>query len=238
MALPPIAPDSRTAGYLAPNDPLPPGPPLGGPLTGDTWEDFIHDLVAGITGLDNTLVRPRWQEEPPLRPDISVNWVAFGIMSTTTDFAPVFIHIDDGADGYDALQQMEEDTILCSFYGPDNEKYCSYLQRGLWVDQNHAIMRTNAVGLVSVGGMTRAADLIKERWWPRSDVEFVVRREIRYDYKVLNLLQSKGTVTAQPPGRFDEIHDDFDTGGILADETFWDGQETTWDSGNTRWDVP
>jgi hypothetical protein len=80
--------------------------------------------------------------------------------------------------------------------------------------------------------------LIKERWWPRSDVEFVVRREIRYDYKVLNLLQSKGTVTAQPPGRFDEIHDDFDTGGILADETFWDGQETTWDSGNTRWDVP
>src|SRR5215471_2036708 len=156
----PFVTDSRFRGYLGPSTPGP------NPLTDDPWEDFLHDIVAGITGLPDQMVRPRYQEEPPLRPDIHENWVAFGQMNTESDFAPVFYHISDG-EGYDALQQMEKATILCSFYGPQNERYCNYLQRGLWVDQNHAVMRANGVGLVEVSGKTRAAELVKQRWWPR-----------------------------------------------------------------------
>jgi len=199
----PFVTDSRFAGYLGPVNPPPPpspGTPPDGPLTDDLWENFLHDLIAGVTGLDNTLVRPRWQTEPPLRPDIGVNWVAFGVTNTQADYAPVFYHIDDGVVGYDALQQMEEHTIMCSFYGPAGEKYCSYFQRGLWVDQNQASMRANAVGLVSVGGQTRAAELVKERWWPRTDVQFILRREVRYNYNVLNLLQAQVDIKANSVG--------------------------------------
>jgi hypothetical protein len=224
--------DSRLVGYLGPASPGP------SPLDDDAWEDFLHDVFAGITGLSPTLVRPAWQEEPPLRPDYTVDWMAFGTIATRTDFAPVTYHIDDGGDGYDALQEMEELDIRCSFYGPNAEKMQSYLRRGLYVDQNQSVFRANAVGMVSTTGFTRAAEFFKERWWPRSDMTVTLRREVRYNYNVLNLLGAKGTITAQPPGRFDVIHDDFDTGVTLETETLWDGGNTTWDAKQTVWDLP
>jgi hypothetical protein len=202
--------DSRFAGYLGPQEPP-------GPMTGNTWQDFIHDVIAGVTGLDGSMVRPRWQTVPPNRPDITDNWCGFGIVSTTADYCPVFIHVDRGdhgrfPDGFDALQQMEENTIECAFYGPDCEKYVSYLQRGLWVPQNQAAFRLNAVGLVSVSGTTHAADLVKQQWWPRSDISFIVRREVRYDYAVLNLLRAQVDLKANPPGESRLIERFVDTG--------------------------
>src|SRR5215467_1338260 len=130
--------DSRFAGYLGPVTPLP------APLEDNLWENFLHDWFAGVTGLPPDLVRPRWQFEPPLRPDINVDWMAFGTTSTRVDPYPVFIHVDKGH-GYDALQEMEECDILCSFYGPHNERIQSICRRGIWVDQNLAILRANAV---------------------------------------------------------------------------------------------
>lgn len=198
--------DSRFAGYLGP---VIPGPY---PLSDDAWEDFLHDVFAGITGLDPTLVRPRWQPEPPLRPDISVNWMAFGTVATRTDFVPVQYQIDDGADGYTAMQEMEELDILCSFYGPNNEMIQSYFQRGLYVEQNLAMFRANAVGMVSTTGFTRAAELIKERYWPRTDVTVTVRREVRYNYKILNLLRAQATMYDNPPGESRVLVQHIDTG--------------------------
>jgi hypothetical protein len=217
--------DSTQAGYLLPL-------PLPAPLFDDDWDDFLHDLIAGITGLDPTLVRPRWEPEPVPRPDIGIDWVAFGHTGTEVDFDPAVIHIDDGGDGYDALQTHEVAAILLSFYGPHCDRNASYLQRGIFVDQNRAILRANAVGLVDVGGLTRASELVKERWWPRCDVLVHLRREIRFNYAVKNLLRAKGTITAQPPAPDTErvIVDDFDTG-----PTRWDGGSTRWDDGDTRW---
>ena len=191
----PFVTDSRFAGFLGPANP-PEQPPV---LNDDAWEDFLHDTFAGITGLDPTLVRPRWQEEPPLRPDIGVNWMAFGTTATRTDPYPAIFHIGTN-DGYDAMQEMEELDILCSFYGPNNEQYQSIFQRGLYVEQNLANFRANAVGLVGTTGFTRAAELVKDRYWPRTDVTVTVRREVRYNYNVLNLLGANVNIKAQPPG--------------------------------------
>lgn len=240
MSLPPQAPDSRFTGFLGPQIPENPGP-AGWPLSDDQLDNFLHDMIAGITGIDNTLVRPRWQPEPPLRPGLHTNWVAFGMTSTKPDYAPVFIHVGSGNDGegYDALQQMEELTILCTFYGPQNEMYASFLQRGLWVDQNQAIMRANAVGLVEVGGQTHAPELIKERFWPRTDVQFILRREVRYDYKVLNILRSQASIEAEAAfGTLDRFVDTL----VAAEEkpergTVWDQGQTVWDDGLTVWDI-
>jgi hypothetical protein len=229
----PFVTDSRFAGYLGP---VTPGP---APLEDDSWEDFLHDVFAGVTGLDPTLVRPRWQEEPPLRPDISVDWMAFGTHATRTDFVPVTYHLDNVGDGYDAMQEMEELDILCSFYGPNAEKYQSYCRRGLYVDQNQAVFRANAVGMVSTTGFTRAAELFKDRWWPRSDMTVTLRREVRYNYSVLNLLRARGIIDAQPPGRSDIIRDTFDTSQAPQPQTTWDApppNDTVWDDGQTVWD--
>jgi hypothetical protein len=191
----PFVTDSRFAGYLGPQ------PPLEGlpPRTDDAWENFLHDVFAGISGLPPDLVRPRWQEEPPLRPDISVNWLAFGTTATRVDPRPVFYHVDAG-EGYDALQEMEELDVMLSFYGPQNEMYQSFMRRGLWVEQNLSVFRANAVALVSTTGFTRAAELVKERYWPRTDMTVTVRREIRYNYNVMNLISAQVAIRANPPG--------------------------------------
>lgn len=230
----PFVTDSRLAGYLGPATPGP------APLQDDAWEDFLHDVFAGVTGLDPTLVRPRWQQEPPLRPDIGVNWMAFGIQNTRTDFMPVFYHIDDGANGYDAMQEMEELDILCSFYGPNNEQLQSICRRGLMVDQNRAVLRANAVGMVGTTGFTRAAELLFDVWWPRTDMTVTLRREVRYNYNVLNLLAAQVHIGANPPGANADVvlvRDVLAGTPAPLPRTTWDGGSTTWDGGTTVWDV-
>jgi hypothetical protein len=223
------AADSGEAGFLLPRQPP-------APLFDDDWDDFLHDFFAGIVGFDPTLVRPRWEPEPAPRPDIDTDWCAFGVMSTTIDFAPAVVHIPNSGNGYDALQHHQLETILVSFYGPNGDQFSSYLQRGLFIDQNRAILRANGAGLVEVSGVTRTAELIKERWWPRSDIEVILRREIRYDYNVRNLLQSRGTIIANPPGEARLVENDWDTATHPAGGTIWDSGATTWDSGATTWD--
>jgi hypothetical protein len=228
----PFVTDSRFAGYLGP---VTPGP---APLEDDAWEDFLHDVFAGVTGLPPTLVRPRWQEEPPLRPDISVDWMAFGTQAVRTDFAPVQYHIDTPGDGYDALQEMEERDIICSFYGPNSEKYSSYFRRGLYIDQNQAVFRANAVGMVGTTPFTRAAELVKERWWPRQDITVTLRREVRYNYNVFNLLAAQVEIRANPPGETRILSETVTAGTPApAPGTTWDSGATEWDSGSTMWDV-
>jgi hypothetical protein len=245
------AADSGEPGYLLPRQPS--APPFD-----DDWDDFLHDFFAGIVGFDPTLVRPRWEPEPAPRPDITQDWLAFGVMSTTVDFDPAIVHVpvlppptagstwDNGAStwdagqttwdsDYDALQTHEVATILVSFYGPNGDRFSSYLQRGLFIDQNRAILRANSAGLVEVSGVTRTAELIKERWWPRSDINIILRREIRYDYEVRNLLSSRGTITANPPGETRLVEDDFDTQDYVP-PYIWEGGASIWDSGNSIWD--
>jgi hypothetical protein len=97
-------PDSTTAGFIGPNvSPT--------PLQDDAYDDLLHDLIAGITNISPDLIRPRWQPEPPPRPDISVNWVAFGITEVNQDWLPSTVHVDSG-DGFDAFQRFEVNTVL------------------------------------------------------------------------------------------------------------------------------
>ena len=46
--------DSRYKGYLGPHT-------TPQPLFGHPWEDFLHDLVTGVTGMPGDKVFPRWQ---------------------------------------------------------------------------------------------------------------------------------------------------------------------------------
>jgi hypothetical protein len=206
-----FVPDSRQAGYLGPQD----DPQQ---LVDEAWEDFLHDVIAGCTGLDPTLVRPRWQPEPANIPTFGTDWVAFGVSSTEVDFNPAVIHVDDG-DGYDILQEHEVDTVLCAFYGPHAGRYTSYLRRGLFVHQNRAALRANAVGLVEVSAPQRAPELIKNQWLNRIDTEIRLRREIRFHYAVRNIVSAQGPITAEDFGG-NIHHADFDTDRLPHPEEY------------------
>jgi hypothetical protein len=199
--------DSTTPGFLGPEA-------TPQPIDDDKYDDFLQALVAGVTGMDPTMVRPRWQNEPPNLPDLNSDWVAVGVTETRVDPNPWIGHSDAG-EGDDLLQEHEISVVLCTFYGPNAGLYASYLRRGLYVWQNRAVLRANAVGLVETTELARVPEIIQNIWINRIDVNLILRREIRYNYPVRTLLRAQGEIIAQPPGDGTRtITDDFDTGFI------------------------
>ena len=55
------------------------------PLGITTLEDLWHDTICGVTGLDNTLVRPSRQLDPAQQPDALTDWCAFDIVRVSSD---------------------------------------------------------------------------------------------------------------------------------------------------------
>lgn len=179
--------DSSTGGYVAPTNALP------APLEDAALDDFLHDVVAGITGLANDLVRPRWQEEPPNLPPRNVDWCAFGVMRRKADTFAVVQHQAAGQ-GADRVTRHEELDLLASFYGPNCQAYGARLRDGLAVAQNREALFLAGMGLIAVGDVTRAPELIKAKWLSRADLPFQIRREVRREYPILNLISATGAI--------------------------------------------
>lgn len=210
-------PDSRTAGYLGPAA-------QPAPAEDNAWDDFLYDLFIGITNLPENLVRPRWQPEPPVQPDVGVDWMAFGTSGTeglwrapVTHFpgtaAPDGTQASPDGDGFSLLQEHETSTVLCVFYGPHANATAALLRDGLRIDQNQAVLRAAGAALVECGPFTRAPELFKQQWLNRVDMNVVFRREIRRVYPELNLLRAQGTITSNDPGSR-TVEDQFDTDNV------------------------
>ena len=168
--------DSTTAGYLT---------PVGAaPLDDQALDRFFHDLFVGLTGLDPTLVRPRWQQDPGNFPPRTTSWLAQGI----TDVK------DEGIawKGYDAsgnyvVQRTQVLTNRLSFYGPGASALEGLVRDGLQVEQNRASLQAQGFGLVRVGDPRAMPLLLNEQWVKRIDVPVQFRRTITRTYQVLAL---------------------------------------------------
>ena len=71
---------SATGGYLTAAPPL--------PLDDQALDEVFQALGVAITGLDGTLVRPRWQVVVPKQPAPAVNWCAVSVMTVQPDDGP------------------------------------------------------------------------------------------------------------------------------------------------------
>lgn len=185
---------SNAVGYLLPND-------APAPLEDDAFENFLHDLFAGITGMANELVRPRWQPEPPNQPARELNWLAFGIMDIDADTYAVTEHdpatIGPNPPGSDSLQRHETVEVLISSYGPNSMKNLAVLRDGLQIEQNRAVLTANGMGLTNTGRINPAPSLVKEKWLKRFDMLMVFRRQVRRVYSVYNLASAVGTLNTE-----------------------------------------
>lgn len=185
-----MANDSSTGGYLTPAT-------SPAPLEGQALNRFLQQVWVGITGLDGTLIRPRWQPEPPAIPPFGTDWMAFGITRRKGDTFTSTIH-DPTGNGNDSVYRQEMLDILCTFYGPDADNYASLLREGLFVAQNREVLQLNNFGLVEVGEAVAVPEIIKDRWTYRVDMRVTLRRSILRTYPVLNILSAEGTVDTDP----------------------------------------
>jgi hypothetical protein len=173
-----MANDSSTGGFLPPN-------PSPAPLQDAALADFFQGLVVGITGMEASLVRPRWQPEPP---DMPVgDWAAIGIMSRESDTFAYESWVGTDANGMAQLQRHEVLKLQVSFYGPNADDNCGLFKDGLQVSQNREVLQINNMGLVETQDATAVPTIIKEKWVYRVDLNFSIKRQIIRTYPVFAL---------------------------------------------------
>lgn len=167
------------------------------PLEGISFDDFLQSVFVGLTGLDGANVRPRWQPEPPNTPDLTIDWIAFGIIDWDSDTYAAVQHDADGNET-DELQRHEVVEILVSSYGPNSAQTLQQLRDGFQIAQNREVLQLNGMGLVETGHMIQAPELIKDgKFRGRIDMSVKIKRQILRSYPVLNILSVDATLTAE-----------------------------------------
>ena len=162
-------------------------------IEGDALKHFIQELIVGVTGIVNTLVRPLWQANPPNMPSIETDWCAFGIQNQIPDANSYHKQL---ANGGAQLLRHEELEIYCVFYGNNAKINANKLRDGLEIGQNREILLLNGIGLKGFSNTKTFPELINNRYFERSDITMSLRREIRRDYQILHFLAADGTVYA------------------------------------------
>lgn len=177
-----MATDSSVAGFLAPS---------ASAAYDATLEDLLQAAVVGITGLPGTLVRPRWQPEPPQQPSFTTDWCAFGVMRTTVDVFAADLH-DPTGNGSNKIERDEILFVLHSFYGPNAHAYCERFRDGFEIAQNRDTLTAQGLALIEVGEATVLPALLKEKWVKRVDTTVQYRRRTSRTYPVLTITQAQG----------------------------------------------
>lgn len=173
-----MANTSATGGYLVPTSPE--------ILEGDELEDILTEAVAGITGLDGKLVRPKWQPKPPKRPAASVDWAALGITESDADAGPVLAHNPNGGGGLGETKytRQKDVTVLASFYGPNARSIAQRLEDGLTIPQNLEILQEKSISFVSAGTIRAVPESVNMQYVERYDLLVYFRRAVTRTYAI------------------------------------------------------
>ena len=175
-------------GYVVPSG-------TNGELNDQNLARFLQTLVVGLTGMTPSLVRPRWQPNPPNEPDFEDDWAAIGTINRQRDvFASVKHSPGDGDVGSDLVVRNQILDVLASFYGPNSEANSEKFAMGLGLEQNRDAMELNGFGFVSVEETLIVPALLKERWLMGMDIHFRLRRQQQYTYPVPNVASATGSL--------------------------------------------
>lgn len=185
-----MANDTTAAGFLT---------PVSDPQHDQQLDDALHSTIQGVVGrVPATLVRPRWQPEPPNRPNSTTDWIAFGVVRSEPDvFAYEGHEVIANGDGSADSTIVERDElvyVLVSFFGPNAAANDARLRAGLDLAQNRNIMRNLNIGFVEYQAPVRVPALLKETWVPRVDATLVLRRRSVHRYQVRSLVGGDGSL--------------------------------------------
>jgi len=169
---------SASGGTLLAIPPLPPD---------DTALDAIfQQLVADVTGLPGTYVRPRWQPSVPKQPEPGVNWCAVGVIDVEQDNGPWIVY--DPVLNVENYWDHERLQLLCSFYGPNCQGYARALRNGLDVPQNTEELLPNMIRYLDCGTVRAVPELVNEQWIRRQDLTLYFRRKVIAVYGIESFL--------------------------------------------------
>jgi hypothetical protein len=216
--MPAVAQNSAFRGFLHPGTGIPfrfdqaglgfdQGAWASFPRSGQALDDFMQQVVAGVTGLPGSLVFPRWQPEPPNLPQTKVQetdtagvscFAAVGVTDSDPWGFPALTELNPGAaapTGFQRVSDQEEFKLLCSFYGPAADAYATVLRLGLMVAQNRECLQLLGIGLQQTSGRRLVPSLVQGRNLRRVDITCTFMREVQIFYPVLYLTSSPVSLT-------------------------------------------
>lgn len=160
----------------------------------DDLDDALNPTIAGLTGLDpDQYVRPRFQEAPPVQPDRSVDWVAFGVNRTVASFFSSVVQVSDASA---EVTRYAEHDVLLSFYGPHAQGVAERFRDGLQIGQNRDALNLLGIGVIDCGEARKVPALFKEKWLSKWDMTWRIRRNTTRAFPILTLLSAGFVVSA------------------------------------------
>lgn len=168
------------------NGVVPPGPAEDLDL-----DAVFQSMVVGITGLDGSLVRPRWQPVAPKQPEPGTNWCAISVMTSDGDDYPYIQHLagtglNDAAG--DLLVTHEHIEVLASFYGPQAKANAGVLRDGLKIQQNRTALTAVDIAFTDCETARAVPALINQQWVRGFDMPMRFNRKISRVYGVQSIV--------------------------------------------------
>lgn len=190
--VPPIAVNSSEQGFLAPTDTY-------GLLDDQGLARFIQQMVAGITGLDPTLVRPAWQPEPPDEPPVETTWCSV----RKEDFDPETFAWEGNTkvnnQDVHLVVRHELVNLVAEFQGPSSERMADILSMGFQLAQNREYLTRSGYGFVESGKKVVLSLLRNERYLYVVDLPFTLRRRQQFNYAVEPLAGAAAELIVDQP---------------------------------------
>jgi hypothetical protein len=140
-----------------------------------TPDDFniyhlVHDYIVGLTGLDNTLVRPMYQPNPPTIPPFGTDWIGFHIKVTDTNGSSYQGYKNDVL----MLQRDLVFEVTLAIYGNNAIATSSQILAGMELTQNIEIFRPYNIAFGTKGKLMRVPELHNQRWLERYNLDFTL----------------------------------------------------------------
>ena len=145
------------------------------------WQGF----VAGVTGLDGSMVRPAWQPVSPKMPSADTDWAAVGVLDETPDAGPALLHRET-TDSLGTTHSVRHSQlrIIAAFYGPRAHGHAIALRDGAGILQNQDVIKRHKMGIVEVGQIINATEMAAQGWLRRVDVHIIARRMVTQQYAI------------------------------------------------------
>lgn len=176
--------DSTARGYLS----------LVGdsPAYDEALEREISRWIRGVSGLDVSLVYPRWTDPQTSIPENGVTWCGFGI--TTIPGCPTPANVQMSEEQSEQWS-WEKVTVICCFYGPNGGNTAATFRAGLYVDQNNVELNRAGLSLNDVGTIYNLPELINNQWVRRYDLTVTLSRKTTRTYNIKSTVGGNVTVS-------------------------------------------
>ena len=184
-------------------------PPAPTPAEDLDLDGLFQPVIVGITGLDPTLVRPRWQPIPPKQPDQKTNWISFGTYEAAPDAGP-YLQTVSTEPGSILSIRHEVLRVLVSCFGPEATAYAAGLRDGLGIPDNIDILRPFDIAFRGVSGSLRTfSTLVNQIQLRQCDMTLIFARKVTRSYGIHTIQSATihlvddthvdDTITVPPP---------------------------------------